>query len=462
MKPMGAPRAGQKEEGGLKVISLFSGALGLDLGLEGAGFRLAVAVECNRFAAETIRKNRPRLPLIQEHIEKVTTATILEKAGLKVGEAALVTGGPSCQPFSTVGLRRSMDDPRGVMFREFLRVVREARPRFFVMENVRGVLSAAASHRPLKERGPGFPRLKPEEELGSAFALLLKELRTLGYYVVFDVLNTADYGTPQTRERVVFLGSRDGEPLEIPVPTHSKAGGCGKRRWLTLEMGLRGVVERRPVFSPLSEAKKCFLRRIPPGGNWRDLPEGLQREALGGAYGSWGGRVGFFRRLSWDRPAPALTTRPDSKATMLCHPTKLRPLSVREYALLQQFPKSWSFEGGRPQQYIQVGNAVPVGLGRAIGRALRKAMAGRRLRARLGTLACRNDGLLERLSRRPRTVVNPPRMRKVKGQDALKKWLKSETRGRAKILDYVNRRWRQRSKVKPKSARVRVAARRSH
>lgn len=458
---MGTRRVGRKEESGLKVISLFSGALGLDLGLHAAGFKLAVAVECNRFAAETVRKNRPRLPLIEEHIEEVTTAAILEKAGLEVGEAAVVAGGPSCQPFSTVGQRRSMGDPRGVMFKEFLRVVREARPRFFVMENVRGVLSAAAQHRPLKERGPGFPRLKPEEELGSAFSMMLKDLKGLGYYVVFDVLNTADYGTPQTRERVVFMGSRDGEPLELPVPTHSKAGGNRKRRWVTLRKGLSGVTERKPVFSPLSEKKKDVMRRVPQGGNWRDLPKKLQRKALGGAYRSWGGRVGFFRRLSWDRPAPALTTRPDSKATMLCHPTKLRPLSVREYARLQQFPSSWRFEGGPPQQYIQVGNAVPVGLGRALGRALRQAMRGRKRRARLRTLWCPNEGLLKRLSERPRTIVNPPRMRKVKGKDALTKWLKSKTRGRAKILDYVNRHQRQRSKAKPKSVRVRVAARRS-
>jgi DNA (cytosine-5)-methyltransferase 1 len=319
------------------------------------------------------------------------------------------------------------------------------------------VLSAAARHRPLKERGPGFPRLKPEEELGSAFSMMLKELKGLGYYVVFDVLNTADYGTPQTRERVVFMGSRDGEPLEFPVSTHSKAGEKGKRRWVTLRKGLNGLTEHRPVFSQLSAKKKDFMRQIPEGGNWRDLPKKLQRKALGGAYRSWGGRVGFFRRLCWDRPAPALTTRPDSKATMLCHPTKLRPLSVREYARLQQFPTSWCFEGGPPQQYIQVGNAVPLGLGRAVGRALRHAMRGRKRTARLSMLWCPNVGLLKRLSERPRTVVNPPRMRKVKGKDALKKWLKSNTRGRAKILDYVNRRPPQRSKA----VRVRVAARRS-
>src|SRR5438128_9050566 len=120
------------------VISLFSGALGLDLGLERAGFRICVAVDCNRFAAETIRRNRPEIPVIDRPIEKVSTEEILKAAGLRAGEPVVITGGPSCQAFSTAGQRGSLSDPRGVMFREFLRVVREARPKFFVMENVRG------------------------------------------------------------------------------------------------------------------------------------------------------------------------------------------------------------------------------------------------------------------------------------------------------------------------------------
>src|SRR5262245_28204789 len=112
----------------LPIVSLFSGALGLDLGLEQAGFRLRVAVECNRFAAETVRRNRPDVPLIHRRIEDVTTKDILTAAGLKPGEAAVVTAGPSCQAFSTAGQRGSMGDPRGVMFREFVRVVHDARP----------------------------------------------------------------------------------------------------------------------------------------------------------------------------------------------------------------------------------------------------------------------------------------------------------------------------------------------
>lgn len=229
----------------LPIVSLFSGALGLDLGLERAGFRVRVAVDPDKYAAETIRRNRPDIPLIQEKIEEVTTEEILEVAGLEPGEPVLVSGGPSCQTFSTAGRRGSLGDPRGVMFREFLRVIREAQPRFFIMENVRGVLSAAVKHRPLKERGPGFPPLEPEEEMGSAFNTILRELKDTGYYTVFDLLNAADFGVPQKRERILFIGSRDGEPLAAPRPTHAKDPTDGKEPWVTLRQALRRPLRGR-------------------------------------------------------------------------------------------------------------------------------------------------------------------------------------------------------------------------
>lgn len=418
----------------LPVISLFSGALGLDLGLEAAGFRVKVAVECNRFAAETIRRNRPDIKLIEEKIEDVSTEEILKAAGLKPGDPAVVTGGPSCQAFSTAGQRKSVRDPRGTMFRQFLRVVREAQPRFFVMENVRGVLSAALKHRPLDERGPGCPRLTRDEELGSAFGLIVQELRATGYYTLFDLLNAADFGVPQARQRVIFIGSRDGAPLASPLRTHASTPSPGLKSWVTLKQAIGGFGEPSPAFTPFSESKKRFLRLVPAGGHWRDLPPEMQEEALGAAFVSWGGRVGFFRRLSWDRPAPALTTRPDSKATMLCHPTELRPLSVGEYARIQQFPKGWTFGGGVPQQYIQIGNAVPVGLGEAIGRAVRSAMRKRSRVPEMGVVVCANEGLFERLGKRPLTVLNPIRMRKEKGLDAARKWLSYDGRSRFQFL----------------------------
>lgn len=411
------------------AISLFSGAFGLDLGLERGGLDVRAAVECQHNAVATLERNRPGIA-IARRIESVPTAELLERAHLRVGEPFAISGGPSCQAFSTAGQRGSLEDPRGTMFREFLRVVSEARPQFFVMENVRGVLSAAVRHRPLNRRGPGCSPLDPDEELGSAFRLIVNELRDTGYYVVFGVVNAADYGVPQTRERVVFLGSRDGRDVRIPAPTHSRDGEDGLPRWRTLRDALAGLHDTQPTYTRLSPFKRRYMERIPEGGNWRDLPTRSQRIALGGAYESWGGRSGFFRRLAWDRPAPALTTRPDSKATMHCHPTETRPLSIREYARVQQFPDDWEFVGSVPQQYVQIGNAVPVGLGEALGRALLAAADTRRKSSRLGTVVCHDADLIDRMSRRPKTVLNPPRMRSDQTLASARSWMHEHGSGR--------------------------------
>lgn len=410
--------------------------MGLDLGLERAGFRVAVAVERNPYAAATIRKNRPDLTVIDRPIEDVSTDEIFEAAGLHPGEPMVVSGGPSCQVFSTAGQRRSLDDPRGTLFEQFVRVVDEAQPRFFVMENVRGLLSAAVKHRPLRERGPGYPPLSKDEELGSALRVVTSELRGLGYYVVFDVLNAADFGVPQMRHRLVFLGSRDGEPISMPVPTHDQHGTAGREKWQTLKNAIVGLEDDEVEFYRFCPSKEKYLIQVPVGGNWRDLPQAVRKEALGRAYDSWGGRSGFFRRLSWDEPSPALTTRPDSKATTLCHPTKLRPLTVGEYARIQQFPEDWEFSGMVRKKYEQVGNAVPLGLGEAIGRAIRATMR-RRARVDTGLVECWNLDLLTKMCRRPRTIVNPPRMRDDTDQETISNWLDDAPRMRDDAFDYV-------------------------
>jgi len=422
----------------LPVISLFSGAMGLDLGLEAAGLRVAVAVECNSTAVATIRANRPTLPVIDRKIEDVTTVEILEAAGLKKGDAFAVVGGPSCQAFSTAGQRSSLSDPRGTLFQHFARVVEEAQPHFFVMENVRGLLSAAVKHRSLKERGPGYPTLEPDEELGSALKTVASTLRGLGYYTVFDVLNAADFGVPQARERLVFLGTRCGERISMPAPTHDRNGRNDLPTWKTLRSALEELDDSAPEFTKLCPSKSKYLAKVPEGGNWRSLPDDLKAEALGRAFDSWGGRSGFFRRLSFDRPSPALTTRPDSKATSLCHPTELRPLSIREYARIQQFPDTWNFAGSVRQKYEQVGNAVPLGLGTAIGEALLAADAQKEVGdSRKGRVECWNLDLLAKMSRRPRTIVNPPRMRKDTKTDTISGWHQEGPRMREDALEYV-------------------------
>ena len=191
-----------------KTISLFSGALGLDIGLARAGFSICVAVENDKHAVETINKNKNKLrnikniQVIDRDIHEVKTKEILEKCGLKKGEVTLITGGPACQTFSTAGGRASLGDPRGNLFVQYIRIINEAQPRFFIMENVKGILSAAIKHRPLNKRGPGFPQLSSDEKLGSGFREILTKLQKTGYYIIFGLLNSADFGVPQKRERL--------------------------------------------------------------------------------------------------------------------------------------------------------------------------------------------------------------------------------------------------------------------
>lgn len=400
--------------------------MGLDIGLEAAGFETVVALEVNNAAIATIKLNRPSLPIVDDPIEEVKADDLLKKAGLKSGEATLVTGGPCCQSFSTAGRRQSMADKRGGLFRDFLRIVSETQPRFFVMENVKGILSAAVRHRPLDKRGPKCRYLRKDEELGSALKLILRELKALEYYAIYGLLNCADYGVPQKRFRVVFIGSRDGEDIQLPKPTHSKTGA---RKWLTLREALEGMEEAEVDFVNFTEDRKELLRQLKAGQNWSDLPTHLQRIALGGAFDSWGGRSGFCRRLSWDEPAPTLTTAPDGRATTLCHPTKLRPLTVQEYARLQQFPDEWKLTGSIRQKYMLIGNAVPVGLGSAIGEMLRTTMKKTALlKSRVrspnrGVVKCADPVLEQRLRTRPRTMLHPISVREANERDAVKRWL---------------------------------------
>jgi len=377
------------------MISLFTGAGGLDLGLERAGFEVRVCVEIADYCQRTLDLNRHKLRW-GEHlkvfgdIHEVTALQLLRAARLSPGEAFLVAGGPPCQAFSTAGRRQSVQDPRGSLFYQYVAMVKQIRPRFFVMENVRGILSAAVKHRPLKERGPSYPPLTPDEELGSLLrTVVLPALREeLGYEVVYGLVNAADYGVPQDRQRVIFLGSRDGEfgsdvytglggemPIQVLLPpTHHRDGKGGLPRWRTLGEALEGLHDPEPEFIPYSANRAAVFRMVPPGNNWRYLRDHYGKEftqkVMGGAYKSSGGRVGFWRRLSFDRVCPTLVTSPVQKSTGLCHPSEIRPLSVREYARIQGFDDDHVFAGTTQQKYVQIGNAVPVGLGHYIGTQL--------------------------------------------------------------------------------------------
>lgn len=346
------------------VISLFSGAMGLDIGMGNAGLNVVVGQDFDNACVETMKANGHNV--LSGDIRDIQPQELLDIAGLNVGEPFMICGGPPCQPFSTAGKRLGINDPRGSLFMDFIRMIDYIRPRFFVMENVKGIMSAPLKHVPTAERDDN----DPDQRLGTVLDVILAEFDKLGYKTVYGLLDAVNYGVPQFRERFVLIGSRDHEDIFLPVPTHFQAHQNPAYRWKTVGDAIWDLEGVSSECATLSPERKKYLHMVPEGGNWRDLPEELIPAAMGGAYASGGGKVGFYRRLSYTQPSPTITTSPAQKATMLCHPKFDRPLSVKEYARIQQFPDDWVFVGTTAAKYRQIGNAVPVGLGTAIGLAV--------------------------------------------------------------------------------------------
>lgn len=334
-------------------ISLFSGAMGLDLGLEKAGINITLHQDFDKTCYDTMVANN-RKGLLGD-IREIDSSTILSESGLSVGEPFMICGGPPCQPFSTAGKRLGINDPRGSLFMDYVRMVDEIRPRFFVFENVKGLTSIAVD-----EGG----------EPGGVLDIILSEFDRIGYKTVHGILDAVNYGVPQFRERLIIIGSRDNEDIFLPVPSNFQRHQNKDMRWNVLGNVIKDLEDDPGECMTFSEERLKFLRMVPEGGNWRNIPAEYLQEAMGGAYHSGGGKVGFYRRLSYSQPSPTVVTSPVQKATMMCHPTKDRPLSVKEYARIQQFPDDWKLTGTLSNRYKQIGNAVPVGLAEAIGRAL--------------------------------------------------------------------------------------------
>jgi DNA (cytosine-5)-methyltransferase 1 len=350
-----------------KFVSFFSGARGLDLGLEQSGWECLAANEFDKAAAETIRINAPKTRLYNQDIREITPAQLATDLKIQPEELFAIAGGPPCQAFSTAGRRLGLNDARGNVFLHFLDFITKLRPKYAVFENVRGLLSAPLSHRPHLARGADDPELGVDEQPGGALRLILDRLRTEGYEVTFNLYNTANFGVPQSRERLIFIASREGERVPHLVPTHDSKAAHRLLPWATFREAVSTLdgIEHHHVEFP--EKRLKFYELLGPGQNWRDLPPNLQPLAMGESFHSGGGKTGFYRRLAWDKPSPTLVTRPNMKATDLCHPEELRPLSVEEYAALQTFPKGYVFAGSLDDQYRQIGNAVPCAFGKVIG-----------------------------------------------------------------------------------------------
>lgn len=347
-------------------ISFFSGALGLDLGLEMAGLHPLAANEIDQVACQTIRHNRPDLRLYDCDIRQLTAQRLMHDAGLRPGDLFLVCGGPPCQAFSTAGKRLGLNDERGNVFLHFIQLIAEIRPHYVILENVRGLLSVPLVHRPHCERGQGYPPLSEDEMPGGALKHIVSLLEDSGYTISFNLYSTANFGVPQIRERIILFGSRHGSPLPDLVPTHDELGRCGLPKWHTFREAVAGLPPQQD-HSKFPERRLRFYRMLHEGQNWKDLPPELHKEAMGRSYYAGGGKTGFLRRLAWDRPAPTLVTCPTMPATDLAHPAEDRPLSVQEYQRIQGFPDDWKFAGNMNDKYRQIGNAVPVKFGAAVG-----------------------------------------------------------------------------------------------
>jgi DNA (cytosine-5)-methyltransferase 1 len=354
------------------ALSFFSGAMGLDLGLELAGFETLLACEVDQICRQTIVENKPEIALLGD-IRDYSAKEIMDASGLTLGkdDVDLVIGGPPCQAFSTAGKRRAFNDNRGNVFLKFIDLALEITPKYIVIENVRGLLSAPLKHRPHNQRGESFSPLSFDELPGGALLHIIEKIRAKGYSVTFNLYNSANFGSPQIRERVVLICARDGRKVPYLTPTHSDDDRYGLPPWRTFRNAVEDLPDSLKDFVQFPEKRLKYYRQLGPGENWRNLPEEIQKEALGKSYYAGGGKTGFLRRLAWDKPSPTLVTYPAMPATDLAHPEEDRPLSIQEYKKIQEFPDNWVICGSLRDQYRQVGNAVPVSLGKAIGNAVK-------------------------------------------------------------------------------------------
>lgn len=327
----------EPEGDGPRVIELFAGCGGMALGFKDAGFRTVLANEWDRDACDSLRANIT---------DRVLNCAIQEIE--RFPRADVVAGGPPCQGFSNLG-ERVPNDPRNQLWRHYFRCVEQARPKVFVLENVPPLLKSAE------------------------FVEMKRLAESLGYKVEGRVLNAADYGVPQTRKRAIVIGSRIGEP-SFPTPTHVdplKRNLLNQHlpRWRTVRdaighlpiepTGLNWHIGRNPTAKSLAR-----YRSIPAGGNRWNLPLDLmpdcwKRKTEGG--------TDLFGRLWWDRPSVTIRTefyKPEKGRYL--HPVAHRPITHLEAALLQSFPDTFKFCGTKINVGVQIGNAVPPVLARAI------------------------------------------------------------------------------------------------
>ena len=361
---------------GLPVVSLFSGAGGLDLAVEradsspldasdlGTGIaRVAVATDYNAPALKTLSDNFPHTRSINGDIRELDSADLLALGGLRRSEPVLVVGGPPCTPFSKSGFwleqKRESRDPNASLLDEYVRIVRETRPEAFILENVQGL--TYRTHKAQFER-------------------LLRGLGELGYNPQWKVLLAADYGVPQLRRRVFVVGRRDGQAFEFPKPTHSgwsehtRIFDTSLAPHVTSAQAFAGLLHDGSPDEFVDGQYGSLAAEIPPGQNYL-----WHTDRYGGRdHFEWRSRYWtFLLRLDPNRPSSTLQAQPGPyvgpfhwENVSTDSGARARRLRVSEILRLMSFPDDFKVPDSRADVQRQLGNAVPLELGKAVVRAL--------------------------------------------------------------------------------------------
>lgn len=315
-------------------IEVCAGAGGLSYGLIKSGFTPIMLNDNNKDCCETLRRIHPETNIICDSMDKIDYSIYIDKVDL-------LTGGVPCQSFSQAGLRKGLEDSRGDLMLKFIDILNLVKPKLFMIENVKGLLT--------HDNGETIKKI----------ITIINENNL--YNITYKCLDASKYDVPQKRERVFIVGVLKTLNRSYQFPKES----INKKI-------LKDVLVDVPISNGLkyNQKKQELFNMIPQGGCWINLPENLQKEYLGKSYNSGGGKRGILHRLSMEKPSLTLLCSPSQKQTERCHPLENRPLTIREYARIQTFDDDYEFIGSVNSQYKQIGNAVPVELAKHIGKSL--------------------------------------------------------------------------------------------
>ena len=319
-------------------IEVCAGCGGLSSGLIKSGFTPILLNDNNSDCCKTLKHNHKDANVVCASMDKIDYSEF-------IGKVDLLTGGVPCQSFSQAGLRKGLDDPRGDLMIKFIEILNLIKPKLFMIENVKGLLT---------------------HDEGKTIEKIINALNKNDLYnISYKCLDASKYDVPQKRERVFIVGVLKDIKQSFEFPKESEKKPVLKD--VLCDVPLSGGAK-------YNEEKTKLFRMIPQGGCWVNLPEALQKEYLGNSYHSGGGKRGILYRLSMEKPSLTLLCTPSQKQTERCHPLEERPLTMREYARIQTFEDSYEFIGSLSSQYKQIGNAVPVELARYMGASLIKLL----------------------------------------------------------------------------------------